>query len=69
MLATENLLLADLPLLGLSTLGFAVVTAVLLGLRRLITAPQMKDFFGISATFVVLAWFGWLMIVGEHALG
>ena len=51
----------------------AVITGVLTGLlvfgRRMVASQQWKDVLGISACFVVLAGVGWVMIVGEHALG
>ena len=68
-LAGENLLVADIPLVVVSTVVSAVLVAALLGARRAVGGPQVRDFLGISATFVVLCWFGWLMIVGEHVLG
>ncbi|MGI8607948.1 MAG: hypothetical protein ACR2MY_01780 [Candidatus Dormibacteria bacterium] len=69
LLAGENLLLADLPLLLISTVLLVVLAGALLGVRRMVSGPQLRDVLGISATFVVLCWFGWLMIVGEHVLG
>jgi hypothetical protein len=69
LLAGENLLVTDLPLILGSTVVCGILAAVLIGARRAVAGPQMKDVLGISATFVVLVWIGWLMIVGEHVLG
>lgn len=59
----------DLPLVAAAILVPLVITAVLLMARRASAGQQMKDVLGISATFVVLAGVGFLMIIGEHALG
>jgi len=58
--------------IGLFAAGI-VVPGVLAGLlvfvRRMASSQAWKDLLGISAAFVVLAAVGWLMMVGEHALG
>lgn len=59
----------DLPLFILDVVVVGVLTAALLMVRRIVSTPAGKDVLGISATFVVLAGLGFLMIVGEHALG
>ena len=69
LLAGENLFLEDLPLLAASTVICAVLAGILLVVRRAVAGQGLKDLMGITATFIVLGWFGWLMIVGEHALG
>jgi hypothetical protein len=60
---------ADLPLFILDVVVVGILTAALLLVRRLVPAQAGKDVLGISATFVVLSGIGFLMIVGEHALG
>ena len=46
-----------------------VVCVVLYGIRRAISSRAWRDVLGITMTFVVLSGCGFLMIVGEHALG
>jgi len=54
----------------LGALGPVVVLcAVLYGIRRAISNQAWRDVLGITMTFVVLSGAGFLMIVGEHALG
>jgi hypothetical protein len=60
---------ADLPLFILDFVVVGILTAALLMVRRMVSAQAFKDVLGISATFVVLSGIGFLMIVGEHALG
>lgn len=59
----------DLPLFIAGVVVVAVLAGILLVARRAISQPALKDVLGISATFVILAGVGFLMIVGEHALG
>jgi hypothetical protein len=59
----------DLPLFIADVVVVAVLAGILLVARRSISAPALKDVLGISATFVILCGVGFLMIVGEHALG
>jgi hypothetical protein len=61
--------MSDLVLFILDVVVVAVISGVLLGARRAIAGQAMRDLLGISATFVILSGFGFLMIVGEHALG
>jgi hypothetical protein len=61
--------IADLPLFLGGILAVAVLAAPLIFIRRMVSSQAVKDVLGISATFVILAGIGWLMIVGEHALG
>jgi hypothetical protein len=46
-----------------------VLVAVLYFIRRTLTSKAWRDLLGITMTFVVLTGVGFLMIVGEHALG
>ncbi|MEA2684222.1 MAG: hypothetical protein QOK05_2550 [Chloroflexota bacterium] len=59
----------DLLLFIVDLVVVAVLAGVLLAARRSIARPGLKDVLGISATFVILCGVGFLMIVGEHALG
>ena len=61
--------MGDLILSIVTVVLVVVICAVLLGVRRSLSRPGLRDVLGISATFVVLCGFGMLMIVGEHALG
>ena len=61
--------MTDLILFIVDVVVVAVICAVLLGARRAFAGQAVKDVLGISATFVILSGFGFLMIVGEHALG
>ena len=54
----------------LATLAVVIVLCVVLwGVRRAISNQAWRDALGITMTFVVLSGAGFLMIVGEHALG
>lgn len=54
----------------LGTIGTVLVLCVVLyGIRRAISNQAWRDVLGIAMTFVVLSGCGFLMIVGEHALG
>jgi hypothetical protein len=46
-----------------------VLVAVLYFIRRALASQAWRDFLGVTMTFVVLTGVGFLMIVGEHALG
>ena len=46
-----------------------VIAGALLALRSRLTAPSWRDFIGITAAFVVLAFLTFQMIVAEYALG
>jgi len=46
-----------------------VLVALLYFIRRAFTSQAWRDFLGVTMTFVVLTGVGFLMIVGEHALG
>ena len=63
------LVVQDLPLIVLGIVVPVVLAAILVFARRMFASQAVKDVLGISATFVVLCGFGWLMIVGEHVLG
>ena len=45
------------------------LVAVLYFIRRALGSQAWRDFLGVTMTFVVLTGVGFLMIVGEHALG
>ncbi|HEY8741093.1 MAG TPA: hypothetical protein VIN56_10925 [Candidatus Dormibacteraeota bacterium] len=59
----------DLLLFVVDVVVVAILAGVLLGARRSIARPGLRDFLGVSATFVILAGVTFLMMVGEHALG
>lgn len=59
----------DLLFFVVDVVVVAVLAGVLLFARRAIARPGLRDVLGISATFVILAGIGFMMIVGEHALG
>lgn len=61
--------MGDLILFVVDVVICVVLCGVLLGIRRSVARPAFRDVLGITATFVVLSGFGFLMIVGEHALG
>ena len=63
------LIVQDLPLIVLGIVVPLVLTGILVFARRMFSGQQAKDVLGISATFVVLCGFAFLMIVGEHVLG
>jgi hypothetical protein len=63
------LIIQDLPLIAAGILVPLVLAGLFVFARRMFSSPQVKDVLGISAAFVVLCGLGWLMIVGEHALG
>ncbi len=68
--ATDTpVIVQDLPLVAAGVLIPLVITAALLAARRASAGQQMRDVLGITATFVVLTGVGFLMIIGEHALG
>ena len=67
--APQPLLVQDIPLILAGILVPIVLTGILVFARRMFSSQAVKDVLGISATFVVLCGFGWLMIVGEHVLG
>ena len=54
-------------IVGVAVVG--VIAGALVFVRRMASSQQWKDVLGISAMFVVLMGVGWVMIVGEHALG
>ncbi|MFN2464209.1 MAG: hypothetical protein ABR573_09955 [Candidatus Dormibacteria bacterium] len=60
---------ADLGLFVIGVVVAGVLAGALVMGRRMASSQQWKDVLGISAMFVVLCGVGWLMIVGEHALG
>jgi len=62
-------MLGDLGLFAVGVILTAVLTGALVFVRRATSSQSRKDVLGISAAFVVLCGVGWLMIVGEHALG
>ena len=69
LVAETPLIIQDLPLILVGIFVPLVLTGILLFGRRMVSGQSWKDFLGISAAFVVLSGLGWLMIVGEHALG
>lgn len=46
-----------------------VACAVLIWVRGRVSGSGLRDFLGITATFLVLVWVAFAMIVGEHLLG
>ncbi|GAC1334445.1 MAG: hypothetical protein NVSMB17_16090 [Candidatus Dormibacteria bacterium] len=62
-------MVGDLGLFAIGIILTAVITGALVFLRKSSSSQSRKDVLGISAAFVVLCGVGWLMIVGEHALG
>jgi hypothetical protein len=46
-----------------------VLIAACLLVRSRVTHSGIRDVLGISATFIVLAGIGFIMIIGEHELG
>ena len=63
------LVVQDLPLIAAGIFVPLVLAGIFVFARRLFSSPAIRDVLGISAAFVVLVGLGWLMIVGEHALG
>jgi hypothetical protein len=59
----------DLSFFLATVAAVVVLCAVLYGVRRAVSSQAWRDVLGISMTFVVLTGAGFLMIVGEHALG
>jgi hypothetical protein len=47
----------------------AVLVMLLYFVRRALTSEAWRNLLGITMTFIVLTGAGFLMIVGEHALG
>ena len=69
LVAETPLIIQDLPLIIIGILVPLVLAGGLVFGRRMVSSQSWKDFLGISAAFVALTGLGWLMIVGEHALG
>ncbi|HEV1996879.1 MAG TPA: hypothetical protein VGR61_01960 [Candidatus Dormibacteraeota bacterium] len=63
------LIIQDLPLILAGILLPVILSGAMVFARRSFASQPVKDFLGISAMFVVLAGFTFLMIVGEHVLG
>jgi hypothetical protein len=59
----------DVILFLADVLVCAVLVALLYAVRRALSSQAWRDLLGITMTFVVLTGMGFLMIVGEHALG
>jgi hypothetical protein len=47
----------------------AVLVMLLYFVRRALTSEAWRNLLGVTMTFIVLTGAGFLMIVGEHALG
>ncbi|HEV3230947.1 MAG TPA: hypothetical protein VG245_01705 [Candidatus Dormibacteraeota bacterium] len=58
-----------LPFDALFLAGSLAVCVVLMLIRSRLSPGGMRDFLGITTTFVVLVWLTFQMILAEHLLG